>query len=161
MTEQKKSPTVKMRVNIAGYGGSAVSLFAAYDSATEMLLIAKESELETIDRADFLKITNQKREEHFDGVFSEDETKDAINAFFELEALRLLTLGQSAARCNPTSRIERSGMDEHGMVYRIHPDISNGQVAVMAAALYASKQRNIRVAQSFMAAMADMKMETI
>ena len=146
-------PTVKMRVNVAGYKGAPASIFAAYDPAADILLVAREATYEGGERAGFLKVTNQVRDAAHDAMFTEDDTRDAINAYFELDALKLLTLGQSVQRCSPDSKIERDGMDEGGMKYRIHPDISNAQVAVLFAALYAGRQRSVGVAQDFMAEM--------
>lgn len=146
----EKKPTIKMRVNVAGYKGAPASLFAAYDPATDILLVARESAYEGGERDGFLKITNQVRDSAQDALFTEDDTRSAITAYFELEALRLITLAQSVQRCNPESKIERDGMDERGMKYRIHPDISNAQVAVLFAALYAGRQRSVDVAQGFM-----------
>ena len=55
--------TVKMRVNVAGYTGKAVSLYCAYDAETDVLLIAKEGVYEAKPREGFLRVTNQDRDE--------------------------------------------------------------------------------------------------
>lgn len=141
---------IKMRVNVAGYKGTPTSIFAAYDPVSDILLVARESPYESGERDGFLKITNQVRDAAHDAVFSEDDTRGAITAYFELDALKLITLGQSVQRCSPDSKIERDGMDEAGMKYRIHPDISNSQVAVLFASLFAGRQRSVGVAQDFM-----------
>lgn len=145
-----KKAIVKMRVNVAGYKGAPASIFAAYDPSSDILLVARESAYEGGERADFLKLTNQSRDTAHDAVFTEDDTRAAITAYFELEALKLITLGSAVQRCNPESKIERDGMDEGGMKYRIHPDISNAQVAVLFASLFAGRQRSVGVAQDFM-----------
>jgi hypothetical protein len=146
----EKKTTIKMRVNVAGYKGAPASIFAAYDPASDILLVARESAYEGGERAEFLKITNQARDAAQDALFTEDDTRSAIAAYFELDALKLITLGVTVQRCSPDSKIERDGMDEHGMKYRIHPDISNAQVAVLFAALFAGRQRSVGVAQDFM-----------
>jgi hypothetical protein len=146
----EKKPAVKLRVNIAGFAGKPVSLFAAYDPGTDILLVAREVEYEGGAREGFLKITNQARDDEHDAVFTEDETREAISAYFELDALKLLTLGDKVQRCNPANKIERDGMDERGTKYRIAPDINNSQVAVLVAAYYAGKQRGMRASQDFM-----------
>lgn len=133
---------IKMRVNIAGFAGSAISMFCAYDPATDVLLLGRvANEYEAGPRDDFLKITNVSSDTAFDAVFEADQTKEAIDAFFALESMRLITLSDKVARFNPAGKIERDGMDEHGPKYRIAPDIGCGQVAVLAASLYAKKQR--------------------
>lgn len=151
MTEKK--PTIKMRVNVAGYKGAPASIFAAYDPSSEILLVAREAAYEGGVRDGFLKLTNQTRDAAHDAVFTEDDTRGAITSFFELEALKLITLGAAVQRCNPESKIERDGMDERGMKYRISPDISNAQVAVLFASLYAGRQRSLDVCGDFMAEM--------
>jgi hypothetical protein len=140
---------VLIRVNIAGYGGSPVSMFCAYDPDTDILAVSREAEYEGGQRNGFLKITNQDRDEAFDALYTEEQTKSAIGAFFELDALKLLVISTKAQRCNPLNKIERDGMDEGGMKYRIAPDISNGQVAVMAASWYANTQRGVTAVREF------------
>lgn len=141
------SETVKMRVNVAGFFGRAVSVFAAYSPETDILLVAREEAYEASERPGFLHITNQVRDEHHDAVFTEAELKAAIDAYFELSALHLLTLGAKVQRLSPDSKIERMGVDERGVNYRIAPDINCGQVGVMAACLFASRQRAVGAAE--------------
>lgn len=143
-------PTIKMRINAAGYKGEPASLFAAYDPESDILLVAREAKYEGDQREGFLKITNQTRDKFSDALFTEDDTRAAITAYFELDAMRLVTLAATVQRCNPESKIERDGMDEHGMKYRIHLDISNAQVAVLFACLFAGRQRAVGVTQDFM-----------
>jgi hypothetical protein len=58
---------IKMRVNIAGFAGSAISMFCAYDPATDVLLLARvANEYEAGPRDDFLKITNVSSDTAFD-----------------------------------------------------------------------------------------------
>ena len=141
------SPAILMRINVAGYFGRPVSVFAAYAPATDILLVSRESEYEVAERPGFLHVTNQHRDEHHDAVFTEQDLKDAICAYFELDALRLLTLGPKVQRLSPDSKIERMGVDERGMNYRIAPDINCAQIAVMVACLFASRQRGVNAAQ--------------
>ena len=140
-------PATLMRINVAGYFGRPVSVFAAYSPATDILLVSRESEYEAIERAGFLHITNQFRDGHHDAVFTEQDLKEAIAAYFELDALRLLSLGPKVQRLSPDSKIERVGVDERGMNYRIALDINCAQVAVMVACLFASRQRHVDAAQ--------------
>jgi len=139
--------TVLMRINVAGYFGRPVSVFAAYAPSTDILLVSREGEYEVAERPGFLHVTNQFRDEHHDAVFSEQDLKAAIGAYFELNALRLLTLGAKVQRLSPDSKIERMGVDERGANYRIAPDINCAQVAVMVACLFASRQRGVNAAQ--------------
>lgn len=149
-----KKAAVLMRINIAGYAGAPATLFGAYDPDTDVLAIIKEAkEYEGGPRNGFLKITNQQRDAAFDGLFLEDETREAILAFHDLEALKLLMLQGDAKRANPASRIERNGMDEGGIKFNIHPETTNAQVAVLAACLYAGRQRGFQKATAFFSEM--------
>lgn len=150
----EKKPTVKLRINVAGYKGEPVSVFAAYDPSTDILLVARQDPYQGGEREGFLKVTNQVRDAAHDALVTEDDTRAAITAYFELCAMKLIALGEKVQRCNPESKIERDGMDEHGMKYRVHPEITNAQVAVLFASLIAGKQRGLSVAQEFMEEMA-------
>lgn len=149
-----KKSSILMRVNIVGYAGAPATLFCAFDSETDTLAVIKESpEYEAGPRDGFLKISSQDRDLSHDALFTEADTRSAINAFFELEALKLISISPGVQRCNPANKIERDGMDEGGMKYRISPDITNAQVAVLAAAHYAGAQRGNAAALDFMDAM--------
>lgn len=145
------SKRVKMRVNVAGYGGQAVSVFAGYDPDSDVLAIVREGPYEVTARDGWLRVTTQDRDPTHDAVFTDDQARDAIAAYFELEAMNLIQFSEGLARLDPKNKIERDGMDESGMKYRIHPEITNGQVAVMIAALSARRQRGAAAADQFMA----------
>lgn len=144
------SAPVMMRINIAGYAGPAATLFAAFDPATDMLAIVRRAkDYEPGPRDGFLKITNQNRDGAYDALYLEEETRESILAFFDLDSLKLLSLKGDAARCNPANKIERDGMDDTGLKFRFHPDINNEQVAVLAACLFAGRQRAVSQMKSF------------
>lgn len=132
---------IKFRVNVAGYAGSQVSLYCAFDPGTDMLLIGSAGDYDPGPRDGFLKVTNIESDRAFDLVFLNEETKDAIEAYFEMSARGMLTLGEKVQRFNPSAQIERDGMDESGPKYRVAPGINSGQVAVLVACLVARKQR--------------------
>jgi len=133
---------IKIRVNIAGFAGAAVSVFCAYDPATDVLLVARVAdEYEGGPRDGFLKVTNMASDSAFDDLFDNENTKEAIEAYFALESMRLITLSDKVQRFNPAAKIERDGMDESGPKYRVAPDIGCGQVAVLVASYCAKQQR--------------------
>jgi hypothetical protein len=145
------SGTINFRINIAGFSGAAVTLFAAYNSDRDLLLVvAQANEYDGGARDGFLKITNQARDDAYDALFDADESiNDAIRAYFELDSLQLLSMTQAVQRHVPGTKIERDGFSDSGVKYRIAPDMTNGQVAVMVACLYASNQRNVGIAEDF------------
>jgi hypothetical protein len=140
---------ILIRSSMAGYGGSPVSVFCAYDPSTDILAVSRKGDYEGSERDGFLKITNQDRDAAFDALFTEDKIREAITAFFELDALKLVSISSRASACHPSNKIERDGMDERGMNYRISPDIKNEQVAVLAACWYANVQRNVSAVRDF------------
>lgn len=145
---------IALRINVAGYAGKAVSVIAAFDTLADFLLIGGEEDYSDSADPELLKLTNQARDKAYDGLFTEDDTHDAIKAYFELDALKLLEISSEAQRCNPGSKLERDGMDQHGMRYRVAPDITCGQVAVLIAALHAGRLRSMTTAADFMQEMA-------
>jgi hypothetical protein len=156
MAEAK--PIIAMRVNIIGYSGEPATMYCAYDPGTDILAVLKQAPAyEAGPKDGFLKISSQSRDAHHDAIFTEEMTREAINAFFELDALKLLNINSNAQRANPLHQIERDGMDEGGMKYRIAPAITNAQVAVLAACHYAAAQRGYTVASDFME---EMRMQT-
>lgn len=155
----EKKPPVKFRINTAGFKGEPVSLFGAFDPDSNMLVISQDQpysggepiNLKTKQslRADFLLLTNQSTDTVHDALFLEEDTADAIKAFFSLQDMRLLKLNDAVSRHSPLHMIERAGMDEHGVKYRLSPDITNGQVAVLIAAHYATLQRAVASMEDF------------
>lgn len=132
---------IKIRVNIAGYSGAPVSLYCAFDPATDVLLVGRSGEYDGADRDGFLKITNVGSDAANDTLFLNEDTKEAIEAYFEMDSMKSLTLGEQVQRFNPSNQIERDGMDEAGPKYRVAPGITSGQVAVLVACLTAKRQR--------------------
>lgn len=149
MIEEKDS-TVLLRVNIAGFSGEPVSLYGAFDHEEDLLLVSDSKAYDPGDAPELLKISNQERDTHRDDLVSDDDLQAAIRAFFEMDGLKLLALSEKAARHNPSNKIERDGVDEGGVRYRISPDITCAQVAVMFACLAASRQRTVNGALAFM-----------
>lgn len=140
----------KIRVNCGGYQGKPVSVFAAYDPEYDVLVIARESEYETSPRDGFLRVTTRDADPAHDMVFTEDEVREAIGAFFEMEAMGLVKFAEGMSRLDPKHRIERDGMDERGAKFRFSPDIANGQVAVLIAVYAARRQNSVAKITEFM-----------
>lgn len=147
---QEQDTSILLRINIAGFHGDPVSLYGAFDHADDLLLISDSKEYDGGPAPDLLKVSNQERDSHRDDLVSDEDMQDAIRAFFEMDGLKLLALGDKAKRHNPSNKIERDGVDEGGVRYRISPDITCSQVAVMFACLAAKRQRSVTGAMSIM-----------
>lgn len=146
--EQQKY--VFIRVNAAGYQGEVVSMLCSFDPATDILFAMKTVPYEDGDRPGFLRVTTLDRDKSRDMLFTEDDTREAITGFFELDAMRLVNLSPDLERYRPANYIEREGMDEHGMIYKIKPDITNGHFAILIACFVAKKQRQVSAISDFM-----------
>lgn len=148
-----------LRVNAAGFSGDGSSLICAYSPETDMLLVSRSQNYEGGEpkgkdgkslRDQFLCLTNQQSDKIHDGVFEEEFFKDAIRAFFSRRDMRLINLSKDSTRFDPSNKIERDGVDQNGVRYRLADDITNPMVAVLIACYYAMKQKDVESANDFM-----------
>lgn len=146
----------KMRINVAGFSGEALSVFAAYDRDTDVLLILRDAPYETVRRDGFLHLTTQAGDQNHDSIFEREHFREAIEAYFDASSMRALQLADTMARHGPESKLQRNGVDEKGPKYQIDPSITNGQVAVLLAAYYARQQRAIASSSSMFDALFEM-----
>lgn len=153
------SDIVFIRVNVMGYSGQAVSAFCAYDPKTHVLSFSRvdkydpdvpKSKTGESRRDRFLLLTNQATDTAHDGMISSDDMRDAIDAFFAMNDSESMVFAEGLSGNNPSHRIERDGVDERGVKYRLAPDVSNGMVAAIFAALAAVRQRNQMIAEDTM-----------
>jgi hypothetical protein len=136
---------IPIQATIVGYSGKPCTLFAAYDEDAEVLTIVHGGDHRRDRRDSCMVITNDLNIER-DSLFKEDDFASAIAAYFSLKdgaaqdgkSSRLVFTDQ-AARTNPSSNIEKDGMDANGPKYRLQ-DITNLQVAVLATCWYASSK---------------------
>lgn len=149
MTQEQDS-TILLRINIAGFHGDPASLYGAFDPAEDLLLISDSKGYDGGPAPELLKISNQVNDAYRDDLVSDDDMQPAIQAFFEMDGLKLLALAEKARRHSPHNKIERDGVNEGGVRYRIAPDITCAQVAVMYACLAAKRQRSVSGALSIM-----------
>lgn len=84
--------------------------------------------------------TNNPGSEDYDHLFTEADIRDAINDYFAFAGRSLLVLDEAVNKHNPSSKIEPDGIDDRGRKYRVAPDISNGQLAVIVLCWFATRQ---------------------
>lgn len=130
-------------VSIGGYGpagSEAITLSAFKNNALGVLVVLEKVTYREVPDAGFAFVTNM-RLENYDCLFKEEHLADAISAYKEGEGMGTIVLADDAARYRP--KIETDGVDTQGQKYRLHADIDNGQVAVLALAHFMSRQRGI------------------
>ncbi|ABO60642.1 hypothetical protein LA345_39150 (plasmid) [Burkholderia vietnamiensis] len=125
------SEPIRVQAIISGYQGAAVNLLGALDPKTGLFIVAKEQGID--ERSDgALVVSNSTRMEDRDRLFDEDKLQRAIQLFFSLKGQGLLELLAAVTKHDPATRIESDGMSERGTRYRLAPEMSNGNIAVLA-----------------------------
>lgn len=143
------SEVVKFQVSIAGYSGVATTLHCVILAADNVLVIAEEHPLEEERREGFGMVTNLDLPA-VDYRFSDKLMRDSIISFFVRDSQQTLDLVDKLARHAPHNAITNDGYDDNGPRYRINPDITNGQMAVLAACAFADVQSPISKAMAMM-----------
>jgi len=85
-------------------------------------------------------VTNNAGADDHDMLFADADIRDAITEYFSFAGRGLLVLDEAVARHNPGTKIEPDGLDERGRKYRIAPDMTNGQMAVIVMCWAAVRQ---------------------
>ena len=135
-----------IQATILGFSGKPCSLFSAFDESTGILAVSVEAAYRRERREGCLVLTNDKTIDERDSLLNESKLADSIAAFFALESglavdgkSPRLVFAERAQRANPKQAIEKDGVDENGVRYRISDAITNAQVACLVTALYAFK----------------------
>lgn len=134
---------MKIQASVGGYGGSGaepITLVALKDEATGVLVILKKVEYRSAPEAGHAFVTNLKLD-NYDCLFKEEHLGDAIRAYKEAEGMGTIVLGPEAQRYAP--RIQSDGIDAQGQKYRLHENMTNGELAVLALTHFMSRQRAI------------------
>lgn len=143
------SDLVKFQVSIAGYNGPATTLHGVIVVADNVLVLASEHPLEEARRDGFGMITNIDLAS-VDYRFTDQLMREAIISYFVRQSQQTLDIVDKLARHAPGNSITNDGYDERGPRYRISPDITNGQIAVLAACAFADVQSPVAKAISMM-----------
>ncbi len=146
----------KIQASFRGFSGKACTVYAAYDSKSNFLVISKETEFRADRFNDCVIISNVDLPDR-EVLFENDQMNDAIQSYFELSNSNLLEVSDAASRCNPSNTIERDGINEQGKsIYRISDQITNGQIAALAIAFYVTQAKVIDSMLSFQDQLADL-----
>jgi len=139
----------QIQATFTGYGGKACTLFSAYDSDAKMLIVGAEAAYRTDRRDGCIVLTNDSGLSR-DSLFTDEDLKDAISAFFALKSgiaadgkSSRIAFGARASRANPEQSIEKDGIDASGPRFRISEGVTCAQVAALATCLYATRADTI------------------
>lgn len=134
---------MRLQATIGGFNGKPVTMTGYLDPDTGILAIVDSRQM-TPGRIepDYGVVSNMNLAE-CDQRFSDAELKDAIRQFFIAKDQGLIVLSEQAKRFDPEGRIEMQAVDESGAKYSIASGVENTQVAVLALAYLAAKQRDI------------------
>lgn len=152
----KPTPKQMMQANVLGFGGKPATVLGLYDPDNDTLTIAKAPDYKRERVKESLVITNDQAAQVRDALFTADDFQAAINAYIAMRdgygrdgATKRLILAADVERFNPRAAIDLDGYTETGARYKVNPDTSNGQVAVLAMCWHASKASGMYAAMSF------------
>lgn len=134
---------MKIQASIVGYGMAPATVYSFYDAESDILLVSKEAAYRTDRFSDAILIGGVELEAR-DSLFCDADFMDAIAEFFVRANGKTLMIDEKVARCDPRQKLEPDGMSDTGKrLYRVSPDITCGQVAVLATAWYVKKALGI------------------
>lgn len=136
----------KLQASFSGYQGKPATIFSVYDDESMILAISIEKEFTREAQPDCVIITNDSLQD-YDVLFGEKQILEAIESYYAMVkgvaadgVTKRLIFSERAQRADPVTAIEVDGMNESGQRYRISPDMTCSQMAVMATAWYANKK---------------------
>jgi hypothetical protein len=134
---------MKIQASISGYGMAPATVYSFYKVESDIVIVNKEVAYRTERFSDAILIGDVGLAER-DSLFGDSDFTDAIEEFFVRANGKTLMIEDKAARCDPRQKLELDGMSDTGKrLYRVSPDITCGQVAVLATAWYVKKAQGI------------------
>jgi hypothetical protein len=134
----------------AGFMNKPAALYSVYDDERLVLAVSVMAEFTRERREGCVLITNDSTLPDYDVLFTEEKFQDAISCYFTLlngvavdNASKRLVIADKAMRSDPAIALEVDGMNETGTKYRISPDITSAQMAVLATAWYAATKAGL------------------
>lgn len=131
-----------IQASIGGFQGRAVTLLSNYDPETGIVAIAVEKTYSPDKLADDMALISNMELKARDWLFDEASFGVAIAEYFNMKAQGLLAISDSLTRFAPDNKIEADTVDERGRNYRIHADVDNGQVAILATLAYVKQMKS-------------------
>jgi hypothetical protein len=148
---------ITLQAEINGYKGQAVNILAAVDGGTGLVIVSQEVAFgERTPGA--LIVSNDPRAPSRDMLFDEGKLAGAIDRYFRADSTGMVELLASVQRHKPTNAIQVGGVDASGTRYQLSPEITNGQIAILAIMYAAGNTLSIEDTSEFAQDMADMFM---
>lgn len=138
---------MKIMASVSGYSGDSVTLAGVIDPANGILAVVKSVKFREAADEGFAFITNTKTEA-YDCLFTEEHWAQAIRDYQVAMGNETMTITDAATRFKP--RLETDGVDEKGQKYRLHADLLNGEVAVLAMVHFQQRQKALTIADDAM-----------
>ena len=137
---------MKMQIqsSIMGFSRTPTSVYSIYDDEANYLVVIAEKEWRTTRFKECVLISDEELDDR-DFLFNQQKVSDAINAYYDMVSLSSIEVKDSVARCNPDAGIEYDGLKEGGKIFRLSPDITNSQVAVLAACLFIKDNKKAKL----------------
>lgn len=148
---------ITLQAAITGYKGQAANLLAAVDGDSGLVIVSQEVAIGGRTPGALL-VSNDPRAAERDMLFDEGKLAGAIERYFRAEATGMVELLAAVQRHKPTNQIQVAGIDASGTRYQLSPEITNGQVAVLAIMYAATNSLSIEETADFAQEMADMFM---
>ena len=133
---------IQIQANISGFAGRPQTVLGALDEETGILVVAAVTD--TIPRRDGCVLIETNPRADRDSLFSYEDLKSAISAYYELKGSvaadgksACLRFTERAMRADPAGGIELDGVDVSGPLYRISPEAGNAQIGALAICRYA------------------------
>lgn len=154
---------MNIQVSIGGFAAQATTIIGQLNERTGVLVLVKEvkyretripqkSEQDPV----FALVSNLDLPD-LDFRFEDTHVRDAIRSYFTRKSQMTLDIvpDQGLQRHMPDMKIEMEKVDEGGRRYRVAPDITNGQIAILAAVAFVDRQQALPAAISMADELAD------
>lgn len=139
---------MKIQTTIAGFKGEPKTLIGNLDERTGVLVMVKEVKHRESRIAPDMALVSNLALADLDFTFKDEHIRDTIRAYYTRKAQLTLDVMNEIRSCEPDNMIEQDAVDEGGRRYRISPDITNGQIAVLAAVAFVEHQTGFSAAIS-------------
>lgn len=141
---------IPIQAIFAGFNNKAATVYSIYDDERLVLAVSVQAEFTRDRREGCVLITNDSTLPDYDVLFVEEMFQDAIASYFFLlngvgsdSVSKRLVIADKAMRSDPAMALEADGMNETGAKYRINPEMTSAQMAVLATAWYANMKGSL------------------